>query len=199
MTALRRLDPEELVLGSVLPGHVRDQSGRILIRRGRRLSEEHLEQLQKRAVGAVYAGPDWETPEPPDPPTPVISADELTAILRRRNPPHDDSRARRHRRHPWRVQLRLTIQECSQGVVERRDVVVATCDISAGGFAFVSQLYIHPGTLVYARVRSLPNRPVLKGVVRNCVHLEAREHRVGVEFVPPEEGEMFPPLPLNDS
>jgi hypothetical protein len=185
-SVLRQLDPKELVLGRVLPGNVRDDAGRVLIPQGQVLSPEHLQLLEERGSPALYAGPDWNQPPPAAEPTKQsVTPEELLQSLKRRHGLHSrQEQGRRHPRYPWRCELRVTIEECSDGLPQRREVTVETCDVSAGGFGFITRQFLHIGTIVFACFESLPNQPVMKGIVRYCHHLEVRRHRVGVEFVP---------------
>jgi hypothetical protein len=186
---LRQIDPDRLVPGERLPGHVRDAAGRILIRRGQVLTTEHLQQLAERGTCGLYGTSDWDPDAPPPVEDPVvtITPDELVQALKRKHGVRTGEHpGRRHRRHVWRCQLRVLVQECSDGLVQRREVTVDTCDVSSGGFAFISRQFVHVGTIVYPRFDCLPNRPRMKGIVRYCHHLEAQRHRVGVEFVPLE-------------
>ena len=184
------------MVGSVLPGAVRDHAGRILIQSGETLSAAHLHQLDQGGACALYAGADWGAPPERRESVPqTLRAKEVVhALLRRHRTVADDGRTRRQRRHEWRVRLRMAIQECSEELIHRREIEIEieTCDLSASGFAFVSQQFLHVGTLVYPRFVTLPNRPVLKGIVRNCRHIEGRRHRVGVEFLQPESDEPAP-------
>ena len=191
---LRQLDPSELVVGTVLPGAIRDDAGRVLIRAGQTLSAAHLQQVQERAGGAAYAGPDWGTPgEVEDAVASPPGPEELVHALQRRHQSGVTAgRARQQARHEWRVPMRLIIEECGKGFLHRREIAVKTCDLSARGFAFISQQYIHVGTVIYARFITLPTRPVLKGIARNCTYLDGRRHRVGVEFLPLSPGEQVP-------
>ena len=80
-------------------------------------------------------------------------------------------------------------------VAERtRDMIAETCDLSASGFSFICDHFIHTDTVLYTRFESLPDRPIVKAVVRHCVYLSARQHSVGVEFVEPAPGEQMPTL-----
>jgi hypothetical protein len=191
---LRRLTEQDLVVGRTLPGAVRDGAGRVLIQSGETLSAEHLGRLGKRGACALYAGDDWGAPpQQTDPkPQPLRAEEVVQALQRRMRIPGTDGRIRRQQRYAWHVRLRMAILECSEGVVNRRDVEVETCDLSASGFAFLSRQFVHVGTMVYPRFTNLPKRPVLKGIVRNCTHLEGRRHRVGVEFLHLDPEEVVP-------
>ncbi|MCC6580979.1 MAG: hypothetical protein IT440_11110 [Phycisphaeraceae bacterium] len=94
-----------------------------------------------------------------------------------------DKNKRAHARHGWQVVLTLTIEELSNGEHRRRQIEATTFDIAVAGFGFIFNQFIHPGTIVYARFDSLPNKPWLRGVVRNCFKLGGFQHRVGVQFL----------------
>lgn len=191
---LRLLGREELVLGQVLPGHLRDATGHILILRGETLTIKHLQMLDGRGLRDLYVGQDWPRTEGEDVPAAAITPAELVATLKRRIRSRDrGAQGQRHGRRPWRTRVRITVQECCQGMLRRRDIEVYTCDLSASGFAFRCQQFIHPGTIQYPRFEALPNRPTLKAIVRNCVHVSGRDHRVGAEFVKLAAGETVPP------
>ncbi len=180
--SLRFLSWTELVIGRRLPGHIRNSAGKILLRRGNVLMPEQLESLRQREEWAVYGGPDWpprgagSQENEPDPA-------EVIQALRLRRGPKKRLRVRTGRRHPWCIPLTLEIEEVRPGGTRRRHVEVTTHDICTGGFAFIFNQFVHPETIVRARFESLPTRPYLTGVVRNCVHLSGTQHRVGVEFV----------------
>ena len=58
---LRELDRDALTVGAPLPGHIRDQRGRILIAAGQMLDAQLLDRIT-RVTGrsrCVYVGPDW--------------------------------------------------------------------------------------------------------------------------------------------
>lgn len=193
---LRRLNRDELTVGRVLPGAIRDRAGRVLVRCGEKLSAEVLGRLEERCALAVYAGADWsESQKRAQPAQASQNASEIVdALRRRRRSPGTEGHTRRQQRHRWRVRLRMTIQECSEGLIQYRHIEVETSDLSPGGFAFICQQFLHVGTVVYPRFVSLPNRPVVKGIVRNCAHLDGRRHRVGVEFLPLAPDEQIPNL-----
>ena len=65
-----------------------------------------------------------------------------------------------------------------QGVV----VAAVTNDISQEGLSFLCPRLLRVGTQLSIRFQSLEDRPVLKCVVRNVVHLGGEYHRIGVEF-----------------
>ena len=181
---LRLLGQNELTAGAVLPGHIRDRAGRVLVPSGQQLDQTRLDTLRDRTMGMLYAGEDWPTANSASPgvdPEPA-SAGELTAAQLRRSGVHPD-RVRRHARHEWSVELRLSIEERSPEGCRQREVLVTTGDISLGGFSFFYRHYIHPGTTISARFETLTGQPHLTAIVRHCAHVSDRQHRIGAEFV----------------
>jgi hypothetical protein len=163
----------ELVEAQVLPGHLRDREGRILIPAGAVLNEDDLLMLTSRQV---YVGPDWLAnrarmmaagggSDPAGRPTGMAAGEELREQLRR----------------VWNTTLDLELTE--QDGSRRRQVRVQTLNLSSGGFAFLHRQFIHPGTRVWAEFQMLPGRPIIEGVVRSCDQLGGMEHRVGVQFI----------------
>jgi len=79
---------------------------------------------------------------------------------------------------------------CVPAVLEIRDhataparhASVATNNISEGGFGFIFDAHLKPGTLVRVCFESLPGKPCIKGLVRSSVRICGTQHRVGVEF-----------------
>lgn len=86
----------------------------------------------------------------------------------------------------------MLVQECSKGITYRRRMTVAACDLSAHGFAFTAVKFLHPGTVVYARFVTDAQQSIMKGIVRNCVYLGDRLHRIGVEFIARNPSERTP-------
>jgi len=186
---LRRIDYYSLVPGMVLPGHLRDRTGRVLIQAGTVLGPKHLDLLRERGALGVYAGADWHQPEADAaPPAQIGDPKEVLAALRGRRPERGQIRVRRNQRHAWSALLNVSIEERSQTGTRYRDLVVRTADISVRGFSFFYDHYIHPGTVVRAHFDMLPHSPCLVAVVRNCTHVSARQHRVGAEFVKVRRG-----------
>jgi len=139
-------------------------------RDGRQVASEH-----GRPCPAKSGSPSSWTP----------TASELIEVLRRRHESRQDApRVRRHQRQVWRARLSLTMLAGGALELQGRPVKVSTCDLSAQGFSFLYDAFVYPGTIVYTRFESLPGRPLMKGIVRHCTHVEGRRHRVGVEFVP---------------
>jgi hypothetical protein len=77
------------------------------------------------------------------------------------------------------VALTLWILE-QHGSQRRIDVI--TSDLSRGGFSFTFNQFIYPGSSIRAWIEGLA-RPVLSGLVQDCVHLSGCDHRVSVQFV----------------
>lgn len=199
---LRLLDERELEVEMTLPGAIRDRQGNVLIPAGQTLTEAQLISLRERGPVSLFAGPDWKAPvveekkeaaeekgesddeqivndldsdSPPDPA-------ELIAALQLRRDGKRSKRIRREPRHPAKLTLTVTISEQSEEGCRERTLEVRTADLSARGFAFLHKHYVHPGTAVRTCIESLPAKPQLMGVVRNCTHLRGDQHRVGVEF-----------------
>src|SRR5262245_5830436 len=63
-----------------------------------------------------------------------------------------------------------------------RHASVATNNISEGGFGFIFDANLRPGTLIRVCFESLPGKPCVRGVVRSSVRICGMQHRVGVEF-----------------
>lgn len=179
--ALRRIDIGQLSCGTKLLGHLCGREGRILIRAGQVLSDDHFALLSRRGSSAVYVGDDWPW-DPGDLPNEFADPAEIMEALHRRRMARPGAQARRCLRHVWTVTLKLTIEEHSSEGYRQREIQVTTTDLSMSGFAFVYHQYVHPGTALQVCFHSLPDWPTVTAVVRNCVHIAAREHRVGVEF-----------------
>lgn len=111
------------------------------------------------------------------------SPEELVHTLRRRAEGRRPGPLRRRARYRCRVRVAVTFVELGLEGRRTREAVVTTCDVSVNGFSFMWDGYIHPGSAVQARFKSLPNRPLLTAKVRCCTHVEGCRHRVGVEFV----------------
>ncbi len=84
-------------------------------------------------------------------------------------------------RKPWTVHLRLQIQEVGSAS-SAREAEAVTHDLSTGGFSFITRYYVHVGAVVAATFDTVPQKPTIVGVVRNCIHLGGALHRVGVQF-----------------
>ena len=61
-------------------------------------------------------------------------------------------------------------------------VAAVTNDVSQEGLSFLCPRILHIETPLAIRFEILEDRPVLKCVVRNVVHLGGEYHRIGVEF-----------------
>ena len=176
-TPLRHVDPGELRVGLILPGHLRDAKGQIVARAGCTLSKQDLDTLSERLL---YAGPDWHDCERP------IEA----AAPERPAPLHEH---RHHKRHQWQATITLELEERADQGVSARRIQVTTHNLSAGGFAFIHRQYVHPGTTVIAQLDALADQRRLRGVVRSCIAIGGVRYRVGVQFTritrdEPEEG-----------
>jgi hypothetical protein len=63
-----------------------------------------------------------------------------------------------------------------------RVIRAATSNVSTGGFAFIFDAAVSPGSTVRAQFDSLPGKPEIAGVVRSCVYICGTQHRIGVEY-----------------
>jgi hypothetical protein len=90
---------------------------------------------------------------------------------------------RAHARRPWVTPLTIWIEDSRVGGVSLRPIDVTTQDISRGGFSFVYRQYLNPGTTIRTRFEALPDAPVARAVVRNCIHLSGNLHRTGAQFL----------------
>lgn len=181
---LRRISRHCLSKGFILPGDVRDFQGRVILRAGLIVDRHLLDAVKARCGEAFYVGPDWPSDgsEGDDPDaTPAEVMHSLS--LQHEDDPEDRPENRKHERHQWSVQLTLEIEELTAGGFRRRQLEVMTRNISKGGFAFVFGGYLHPDTKVSARFDTLPGKPRLTGIVRNCTLVSGRQHRIGVQFM----------------
>ncbi len=92
---------------------------------------------------------------------------------------------RRHERKPWTTNLTVWVEGPPGAHVSARELEVTTHDISRGGVCFVHGQYLEPGTSVRLRFDSLPERPIVTGVVATCIYVGGKQHRVGVRFTSP--------------
>jgi|GEM_PF-3172432 len=90
-------------------------------------------------------------------------------------------------RRQWVTNLTIWVESELNTESNPRPLRVTTQDISRGGFSFISKRFLFPGATIRTRFDVLPQRPVIRGVVRNCSHVGAGQHRVGVQFISPEE------------
>ena len=176
------LDSDELLLGQPLPGHVCDKNGRVLIRSGQVLTQEHLQFLGTKLITGVYGSEGWGVAEDPWGASPATPASVMDELFRRHGGTETTANQRAHERQQWTVPLTVQLEERGQYGPTCRTIEVSTVDISRGGFAFVFRQYISPGTIVRVQFDSLRNRPRLEGKVRGCILIGGNQHRVGVKF-----------------
>ena len=181
---LQLIDRTKLVVGRPLEGHVRDAKGRVLILAGTTLTPAHLRQLGKRLITGLYGGADWG----PADDLPTISPDELVDdLLAHQDPGQTMTERRARERHKWNVPLKLLLAERTSMGPIYREIQATTADLSRTGFAFIHRYYVAVNTRVEAQFDQLPNKPRVEGVVRNCRLITGLGHRVGVQFVQPNE------------
>ena len=89
---------------------------------------------------------------------------------------------RRHERNKCRRALTVYVLEGDGTEAREREILVKSIDLSRGGVGFNHRQYLYPGTAVRVCFHTLPKRPVIKGVVVNCRHMEGAMHRIGVRF-----------------
>ena len=177
---LRRIEPHELVAGRPLPGDLRDAQGNIILPAGRILQPPHLQDLEGPVITDLYAGPDWDGDTGRTCDSPAAVVDEIFHRFGEKTP---TTNQRAQQRHAWSVPLTVVIEEGGKHGTIRREIEVTTADISRRGFAFYYRQYISLNTRVRAQFDSLPNRPRVAGVVRNCRLTRGTQHRIGVQFV----------------
>jgi hypothetical protein len=179
---LRLIRRDELLLGWALPGDLRDAEGRILLPAGEVVRPEHLERPGPYAGEGLYVGPDWDAPQGASAGSP---AEVVRSVFLRHGAKEPNSDQRTYLRHAWSVPLTLVIEETAGCRRAPREIEVLTADLSLGGFAFYYRQYVARETSVRVQFDSLPTRPRLVGVVRNCRLLEGTRHRIGVQFIDP--------------
>ena len=179
-TTLRRLPRDTLRPGKRVPGTIFDEHGQILLRAGALLTSAQLQALNRRGLSRCFVGSDW--PHDPTQDT-VQSARSLAAILNKNAATAKKHHCRRHERHACETPVHIELDEEHPLGTAARTLSAMTIDLSAGGMAFESESYVHPGTTLVARFEKLANQPSVRGVVRSCIHLGGRRHRIGVEFI----------------
>jgi hypothetical protein len=175
------VDRRRLVAGRPLPGNLYDHKGRVLFRAGQMLDAGALRMLEMYDDTGVFGDEQWQTPRAraASASAPVPEQPEQVAQLRRSG---EARRMRAHQRYCWRSRVPVVFEEPSSDGMRRRQALVRTLDVSAGGFAFEFDQYVHPGTIVHAAFHALKRNPQRRGIVRSCVHVDGTTHRVGVEF-----------------
>lgn len=112
-----------------------------------------------------------------------ISEQIYVAFFRRQGCQDAVREGRAHPRARWETKLTICVQDSGTTWDMPRELTVQTKDISCGGFAFVHSQFLYPNTIIRLRLDMLPKRPMVTGVVTECVHLDGHLHRVGVRFV----------------
>jgi len=175
---LWRIDGRRLIVGRPLPAALRDRKGNVVLRAGHVLTARDITRFTKDDDLVAYIGEDWPEAARQPPPAPR-NARNVLADPRPRRP---RKKTRQHKRHPYVTPLDLVIEERSPAGCRQRQVRVMARDLSASGFSFAYQQFIHAGTVVRVKFEALPGRAHLIAIVRHCTHVSGREHRVGVEF-----------------
>ena len=183
METLREIKPGELVAGERLEDDLCDYTGRPLLHAGHRMTVEDLRRLPRRVYVAGRAN---------DPPC-ETAAEIVGQVFSRLGQNQTATNQRRRERRRWVVPLTIEIEQRGASDLIRSQAKVTTQDISQGGFSFAHRQFVAIGSIVRVRFDILPTKPLLHGVVRNCVLVEGMRHRIGVEFV--NEGEEDGPPP----
>ena len=179
---LQTIHVTALLLDEPLPGSLLDDHGRLLVAKGCMLDYETLEKLMIVNGGAreFVLGHDWPQPEE----NKEADTDELIQELEGRLEPVEDQHEKRtHERHKWQVVLTIDLEERTDDSLARRRIKATTVDISRGGFGFVFESFVHPGATVITTFKTVKGSPMVRGIVRHCICLGGRKHRVGVQFV----------------
>ncbi len=177
---IRGVPGEMLRVGKPVPGTIFDERGHVLLRAGTPLSAAQLKALKCRGLTRLFVGPDWPDAEGR---STIESARSLEAILDRAAAAKKKRYCRRHERRACRMPITVELEESHPIGSMARTMNVTTIDLSAGGMAFESEGYIHPGTGLISTFDKLAGRPRIRGVVRSCTHVGGRVHRIGVEFI----------------
>lgn len=175
----RPLDLRTLAVGKTTTADITDATGAIVVPRGTTIDVALLRALRIAAADRLHVGPDWSSAEPGDDGHDQL---EASAANQRAGGPGVTLHLRARPRSVWRSPLVVTVELPGDGEAGRRELIVVTEDVSTTGFAFFAEQYVHVGSYVWARLQMLPSQPTVKGIVRNCVLLSGRRHRVGVEF-----------------
>ena len=182
---LRKLDREQLQIGSPLPGHLRDRRGRILVSAGQVLDEQMLQGIVRATgrAGTVYVGPDWVQGTQEESVPAESKHAWIVETLLKQNQIRSWEERRRYKRYEWKTEMTVALEEDSGMNLVQRSVRVTTKDISVLGMGFFYDQFLNPGTIVRACFEQVPGRPILAGVVRNCFLVHGMRHRVCVEFL----------------
>jgi len=150
--------PMSRLVGRALPVCLLDESGRPVLEAEPVLTAEQLATLGELSL---YVDESWLDRAGP----------AARSTSRRRD-------LRRFPRHPWHTALR--VQLCDEH--DRRRLSVRSCDLSRGGFSFLTNRYIAAGTPLIAEIRTPAGVYHLRGTVRHCRLHHAPDHWVGVQF-----------------
>lgn len=107
---------------------------------------------------------------------------DMVDAMRARSSRQDHGVPRRRERHGWSANIEVEIDPSMVGGGRAITATVATIDLSPAGVAFRYHTYLQTGTLVHMTL-PLPGEPRVLGVVRNCIHMKGKQHRVGVKFL----------------
>ena len=122
---------------------------------------------------------DESVPLGTDAPAPAV----LIELLKRQRKPAGCNRFRKYERHKCSVRVKIQIDGAGGKEAVVLECEVVTEDLSAGGFSFICDVCLAPGTTFRAHFGEFQSGPPLRAVVRRCANLTERMHRVGAEFV----------------
>ena len=105
---------------------------------------------------------------------------EILAAIEKHQAARKGAEARKQPRQFVCIAAVLEIQDSPGGPV--RFASVATNNFSEGGFGFILDAHLRPGTMVRTRFETLQGKPTISGVVRSSVRICGTQHRIGVEF-----------------
>lgn len=107
-------------------------------------------------------------------------ADAILSAIQKSSRTRNPAEHRQATRYHYCVPMTLYIDDPrARGT---RIVRAASSNISNGGFAFIFDAALSPGSTVRAQFDSLPGKPQIAGLVRSCVHICGTQHRIGVEY-----------------
>ena len=174
----RRMSIAELSKGKPLPSNIYDDDGNCVVKAGQVVDSELLEMLARRLGSYINVGSDDSSDA--DAPTGCRRGSDVYDELLAKYDNNGKREDRQHARHSWCVPLSVQVKDPGTGATRTLDVT--SHDISKGGFSFVTTNFIHVGSRISTTFESLPAKPLVRGIVRSCRHVDGTRHRIGVQF-----------------
>ncbi len=164
-----RIDLGCLVAGEAARTDVQAPGGERLVEEGEVMDATRVAAVRDACGGYFLAPAAWTN----------VDREDTEAVVAQfgRRPEAKGGPQRVHARSSLCVTAQITFGDTD----DRRTVRVTACDISRGGFGFVLDGFVHPGTRVEGEIG--PARHGVRAIVRSCTHLQGMRHRVGVEFI----------------